>query len=87
MTLAMMVMMILAPLSLKLQTGLARVLDALGPNHFENATGKIFSEQLRKVEKKSSRLVTEELQRNKKMQKGWLVIAKLKPLSLFISLL
>ena len=53
MTLAMMVMMFLAPLSPKLQTALDWVLDELGPKqkHFSNPPGKNFSEQLRKVEK------------------------------------
>ena len=53
MTLAMMVMMFLAPLSPKLQTALDWVLDELGPKqkHFSNPPGKIYSEQLRKVEK------------------------------------
>ena len=55
MTLAMIVMMILAPLSLKLQTALARVLDELGPKR-KHALVKICSEQLRKVEKKSNRV-------------------------------
>ena len=48
-------------------TALAQVLDERGPKrkHIWNATGKISSEQLRKVEK-SKRLVTAELQKNKK---------------------